>query len=266
MVPARDSPDSAPPPEPRSWLLRFGGVVGAGALGSAMAAAPAALRLQSAPGTCTPLGTWALLFGAAIVPMSLAVLALRRARSGFLALGKGGGMAPVLLGWWVSCFAGLTLLGAMLRARTHHRALGGVTFALAAFVLTVLSALFCLRMASAARKASPSSRWALAAVFAAVLGFAVAMARHRLSAALPFPTSEGAKLVDGLAFALSAFIVSGHPFVDKRVLALVGPPAAAILMILGVSSWRACPSLRDALEERAPMFAWLVRQGPSEPR
>jgi hypothetical protein len=268
MAPPTDpgSPGGAPPGEARSSLLRFGGVVGAGTLGAAMAAAPAALRLEGAAGVCSPVGVWALLFAVAIVPMSVAVVGLRRARAGLLALGRSEGMTPVamLVAWLVSCFVALTLLGALLRARTHHRALGGVVFALGAFVVAVGLALVLVRVGSMVRRASLATRWVLAALGAAALGFAVALARHQLAreAAPPFSVAEGARLVDGLAFVLSAFIASGYPFVQRRVIALVGPPLAAIVLILGVSSWRACPSLRDALEERAPLFSWMVSRGP----
>jgi hypothetical protein len=246
--------------------LRFGGVVGAGSLGAAMAATPAALRLEGASGVCSPVGVWALLFAVAIVPMSLAVVGLRRARAGLFALGRGEGMTPVaiLVAWLVSCFLALTLLGAVLRARTHHRALGGVVFALGALAVAVGLALVFVRVGSMVRRASLSTRWVLAALGAAALGFAVALARHQLARepASPFSVAEGAKLVDGLAFVLSAFIVSGDPFVQRRAIALVGPPLAAIALILGLSSWRSCPSLRDALEERAPLFSWMVSRGP----
>jgi len=258
---ARESPSAPPPGEPGSWLLRFGGVVGAGALGSALAAAPAALRLEATLGSCTPIGAWPFLFGISIVPMSLAVVGLRRARIGLRALGRSDGVAPgvMLLAWLGSCFVALTLLGAVLRSRTHHRALGGVTFALAAFVVALGLALVIARIGSLVQKASPSLRWALGALGMAVLGLAVMKARHQLGDAAPFSATEGAKLVDGLAFALSAFIASGHPFVHRRALALVGPPLAAIILILGVSSWHTCPALGEALGEQAPMFAWVAR-------
>jgi hypothetical protein len=260
----RDPPDAAPPGEPRSWLLRFGGVAFAGTVGSALAAAPAALRLETASGLCSPLDGWALLFAIAIVPMTLAVLGLQRARVGLAAVGRSDGTTPMamLLAWAVSCFMGLTLLGSFLRAHTHHRALGGVVFASAALAMALGLGLFFARIGSVLRRASPGVRWVLAAVGVAMLGVLVAAVRHQLGreASPPFPPAESAKLVDGLAFALSALIASGYPFVKRRPLALVGPPLAAIVLMLGLSSWRSCPSLRDAMEERAPLYSWVVRR------
>ncbi len=259
----RESPDAAPG-EPRSWLFDFGGVVGAATLGSAAAAVPAALRLASVAGMCSGFGVWALLFGVALVPMSLAVIGIRRARTGLLALGgrEGATFLVGLLAWLLASFAALVLLGAVLRSRTHHRALGGVVFGVTAVVAVFGLALVLSRVAKLTRRASPVVLGIVAAVAAGVVGFLVALVRHRLAlgASPPFPPSESAKLIDGLAFALSAFIASGHPFVHRRALALVGPPLAAVVFMLGVSSWRTCPALRGAVDEQAPIFAWIARR------
>jgi hypothetical protein len=266
----RDPPDAAPPGEPRSWLLKFGGVAFAGTVGSALAAAPAALRLKTASGLCSPLDGWALLFAVAIVPMTLAVVGLQRARAGLAVLGRGDRMTPMamLLAWAVSCFVGMTSLGSFMRAHTHHRALGGVVFALLALAMAASLGLAFARIGSVLRRASPGVRWVIAALGVALLGVLVAVVRRQLGgeASPPFPPVESAKLVDGLAFALSALIASGYPFVQRRALALVGPPLAAIVLMLGVSSWRSCPSLCDAMEERAPLYSWLVGRGPADGR
>jgi len=241
--------------------MRIGGVVGAGAFGSAMAAAPAALRLEPSLGVCSPVGAWPFLFGVSIVPMSVAVLGLQRARSGFRALGRSDGMTPVVmvLAWLGSCFAAMTLLGALLRARTHHRALGGVVFAFGAFALAVGLALALARIGALLRKTSPRARWVFVILGAAALALGMFQAQHRLGSTAPLSAAEGAKLVDGLAFALSAFIASGYPFVQWRALALIGPPLAGVVLILGLSTWRTCPTLQHALGEQAPMFAWMAR-------
>src|SRR5277367_4670072 len=107
----RDPPEAAGAGEPRSWLLRFGGFAFAATLGSAMAAAPAALRLQAVSGVCGATSVWALLFAVAIAPMGLAVVGLRGARSGLASLTKSDGMTPaaMLVAWVVTCFVGLAL-------------------------------------------------------------------------------------------------------------------------------------------------------------
>ncbi len=266
MVPPvpRDPPDVLTPGEPKSWLLRFGGIVGAGAFGSAMAATPAALRLQGTLGSCSPMGAWPFLFGVAIVPMTLVIVGVRRARTGFRALGRSDGMTPVvlLLAWLASCFSGMTLLGALLRARTHHRALGGVVFGFLALVMALGLAVVLVRVASIVRRTSSTMKWALMGIAAAGLGFVVAFTRHRLAqgGSSPFSPDEGAKLIDGLAFALSAFIASGHPIAQRRAIALAGPPLATILVILGASSWRTCPMLGQTLDEQAPLFGWIAHR------
>jgi hypothetical protein len=244
------------------WLSRFGGTVGAGALGAVIAAVPATLRVESVAGVCRPGGTWALLGGVAIVPMSIAVLVLRRARVGFVALGKreSVALASIVLVWLVSTFACLSLLGSLLRARTHHRALGGVVFAGGALSVAGMLALVCARAARIARGLPRTARWGLGAIAGGLLGVVIALARAKLGhlASPPFPFEESAKLVDGMAFALSALLASVSPLVHRRFLALLGPPLAVAILVLGVSSLSACPPLRDAVEEQAPVFFWLI--------
>jgi hypothetical protein len=244
------------------WLSRFGGTVGAGAFGAVIAAVPATLRVESVAGVCRPGGTWALLGGMAIVPMSIAILVLRRARVGFVALGKrdSAALASIVLLWLVSTFASLSLLGSILRARTHHRALGGVVFAGGALSIAAMLALVCARAARIARGLPRTARWGLGAIGGALLGVVIALARAKLAqlSSPPFPFAESAKLVDGMAFALSALLASVSPLVHRRFLALLGPPLAVAILVLGVSSLSACPPLRDAIEEQAPVFFWLV--------
>ena len=72
------------------------------------------------------------------------------------------------------------------------------------------------------------------------------------------PVRGGSSLGSQLAFALGALVASGRPFVNRRALALVGPPLAAIVVVLGASSLRACPSLRETLYGQAPAASWFV--------
>ena len=255
-----------------SRLLGFGGMVGAAALGAAIAAAPAALRVEGGAGACGPVGTWALLVAVAIVPMGLAVFALRRARVGFAAGGRpawnggastgNGSIAPLLtlLLWLVATFASMTVLGALFRARTHHRALGGVVFAGVALAVALLLALVSVRVAAIAQRLPRSVRWGLGAALGAGVGFLIAVARAHMAEppAPPLPPPESARLVDGLAFLLAALLAARSPAALRRSLALVGPPFAVIILVLGVSTLRACPPLKATIEEQAPFFGSLV--------
>jgi hypothetical protein len=246
---------------PGSRLLGFGGTVGAATLGAAIATAPAMLRIEDGSARCGPLGTWAILVAITLVPMGVAVLVLRRARGGFAALGSRESLAPVLtvLFWLASTFVSLVILGAALRARTHHRALGGVVFALGALAVNVALGLFSLRLAKLVRRLPRWVLWTLGVAFFAGLGFLVAFARAQMAeSGPPLPTAESAKLVDGVAFVVSALLASGSPLVPRRSLALIGPPLAVVMLVLGVSSARTCPRLRETLGEDAPLCAWFV--------
>jgi hypothetical protein len=247
---------------PDSSLLRFGGAVGAAALGAAIAAGPATLRIEAATGACGPLGTWALLAAVTLIPMSVAVWALRRAKPGFAALGKPGTLAPLLtlLVWSVATFAALAVLGALFRARTHHRALGGVVFAGAGLVVAVGLGLVTIRLAKVVPRLPRAARWGIGIGLGASLGFLAAVAREQIArhAGPALPPAESARLVDGLAFAFSALLASGSPLVFRRSLALLGPPFAVVTLVLGISALRACPALLGAIEEQAPLFSWLL--------
>jgi hypothetical protein len=256
------SPDDPPPVETGSWLTSFGSVVGASTLGSTIATAPALLRLEGAAGVCSPFGAWAVLIAATVLPMSIFVLALRRARGGFLAFGKGKDGVPrmMLLGWIGSTFSALAFVGALLRARTHHHALAGVTFAISGLVFSLVLALVWARLAVLARRAPASGRGLMAAAIGVVLALAILGVRHGLTreSAAPLLTLQDVKLVDGLAFAVGALVASRRPFVNRGLLALIGPPLAAVVFVLGASSLRACPSLLDALAGQAPGVSWAI--------
>jgi hypothetical protein len=252
----------APPGEPESWLSRFGATVGAGALGALIAATPATLRIESLGEPCSRGGTWALLCAAVIVPMSAAVVVLRRARAGFVALGKRDSVAPAttVVLWLASTFVALTALGSLLRALTHHRALGGVVFAGSGLFSATALALVCTRLTKIVLGLPRAARWGLGTLGGVMLGLGVVVVRVKVAQGFgaPFSTAESAKLVDGLAFALSALLASASPVVHRRTLAFLGPPLAVIILVLGVSSLFACPRLRDAVEEQAPLFSGLV--------
>jgi hypothetical protein len=164
----------------------------------------------------------------------------------------------MLVAWIGSTFVVLAFFGAILRSRTHHHALAGVTFAITALFLSLVLALIWKRFAALTRR-TPRLRAITVAVSIGLM-MAIALAQHgwireRAPALL---TAEGAKLVDVLAFALGALVASGRRFVNRRALALVGPPLAAIVLVLGASSLRACPSLRETLYGRAPAASWIV--------
>jgi hypothetical protein len=243
---------------PGSRLLGFGGIVGAATLGAAIASTPATLRIGTDAGSCGALGTWALLAAVSLLPMGVAVVLLRRARLGFAALGNRQSLLPLLtlVLWLATTFVLLFALGALFRARTHHRALGGVVFAIVALAASAGLGIFSVRIASLLRRLPRSVLWGLGIAGGAGIGFCVAYARAGTVPVLP--PSESAVLVDGVAFAVSALVASGSPLVPRRSLSLLGPPLAVIVLLLGVSSLRTCPRVKETLGEEAPLFAKLV--------
>jgi hypothetical protein len=257
-----DPTGEGPPGEPESWLLRFGGALGAGALGALIAAMPATLRIESLGETCSRGGTWALLSAVTIVPMSTAIVGLRRARTGLVALGKRHSIALATTSvlWLASTFVSLTALGSLLRALTHHRALGGVVFAGSGLFSALALALVCTRLSNIVLGLPRAVRWGVGILGGSLLGFAAAVVRTKMAhgSGPSLSTLDSAKLVDGLAFTLSALLASASPLVSRRTLALLGPPLAVVIVVLGVSALFACPVLRDTVEEKAPLFSGLV--------
>jgi hypothetical protein len=199
--------------------------------------------------------------------MALCIVGLRRARAGFAAMGKSGILAAssTRIAWVVSLFVTLAGLGAILRARTHHRALGGVVYSVVAAVLAVGLLVVSARLVAVARKLPALALWGLGGAAAALLGFMGAMWKAQLaqSAFPPIPDVEIARLLDGSAFALAAFIASSGLLRARRSVTLLGPPVTIMVVLLGVSSVRSCVSLMQTLEAHAPGFAWLLSWIPT---
>jgi len=240
---------------PGSRLVGFGGIIGAATLGAAIASTPAALRIGGDARPCGSLGMWAILATISLAPMGVGVVLLRRARLGFAGLGNRRSLAPLLtvVLWLGTTFALLVAMGALLRMRTHHRALGGVVYALVALVACAGLGTFSIRLTGLLRRLPRSILWALAIAVGAAVGLCVAYARA--GGGLALPRAESAVLVDGAAFAVSAMVASGSPLVPQRSLALVGPPVAVLVLVLGISSYRTCPRVKETLREEAPLFA-----------
>lgn len=237
--------------------------MGASALGALLAAVPAAFRIASsaaassgthAAGLGDIAKTWTMLGALGAVPMGLAILVLRRARAAFFALDGRPTLALTGLLWFVSSFGSLAFLGSLLRARTHHRALGGVVFALCALFLMAFLAPVSARAAKILfRFAGPvfgGTRACGAALLALVFAAAIAGlvdGEHWRSLG-----------PDGCAFAIIVLLAAFSPLARRRTLALLGPPLAAILFVLGTSTLFRCAPLRDAVEHDAPLYSWLL--------
>jgi hypothetical protein len=258
--------------EPESegtFLVRLGTALGLAAAGAMACALPAALRVSSAASSGT-VRAWVALAAAGLVPMLLAVVVLRGAREGLRAFaGEGAGLRVWGAGMWVATqFVVLAIVGALLRATTHQHALAGVTYAFIALFVAAGSAIVCARVVGILHASSVRTRRILLVALTALALLAVGAVGMRFVRAVwrdPTPSPPAAMVVDVLAFALAALFSSRPSFAPRRAIAVVGPPAAVALLILGVPA-RKDPALRAAFEDRAPLFAPIVDMtSPREP-
>jgi len=258
--PAYDGDDQG---EAISPLTAFGTAVGAAFVASVLASGPAALRVSEALDGGG--GVWPALAAAELPAMLIAVYVLRRAREGLrafrgpdaneraLALAIGGTLLLIVL----------TAMGAVLRATTHHHALAGATFAAMALSVATVLVPVSARTAAIARGWLERGARVRLALFGVLLLAFVGGAAWRLARALPAnevlsPTGS-AVVVDLVAFAVAAILASRPEVAGRRLLALFGPPAAAVVFALGVSSLIRSPSLDEAIADYAPVFAPAVR-------
>jgi len=256
-------PTSIPPfsasSEAGSWVTRFGTAVGLAAVAALACALPAAMRISSANASESTARVWVALAAAALGPMVAAVVVLRGAREGLRAFG-GPGSALRAFGvtlWLSSLLVGLSVFGSMLRATTHHHALAGVTFAFGAVALATGSGVVCVRIVSILRDAPRGVRRLLAVALGLTacaalawigLGFVRAASSDRSSSA------AAGTVVDVLAFTLTAMFGARRSLMGSRLVALVGPPVAVVVLAVGASTLRD-PPLREVIGERAPAFA-----------
>jgi hypothetical protein len=260
-MPELNPPAPARPPETTSLVTRLGGLVGLATAAALACAMPAALRVVGvAPAESLP-QAWVALAASALAPMVLVVAVLLRARDGWRAFG-GPGAATFVFGvamWLGFLVVGLSVLGSMLRATTHHHALAGVTFAFGALAMALAFAAVCSRLVGILRSVDGVSRrllsvaLAVLAVLAAAafvwlaLGSAQASARDAASAA------HVSTVVDDLAFLLAAALAARRATGVRRLFALIGPPAAVVVLAAGLPLLRSA-GVREAIRAHAPTF------------
>lgn len=249
-------------PEPdsdgSSLVLRLGLVV-AGGVGSALVASlPASLRMGEEGSAAQALEQWVVLSAIATPIAVTAVAVLRRARVG-LRLLAGERVMLVALGvlWWSVIELGLlSVFGALLRKTTHHHALAGVTFAAFAVASGVLVGLFARRTTSILARGGTSLQKVGLAIAGGTAFIAIMLVGVRTSRAEGMHTA--AALVDTLAFAVTATIASSRIFGRVRPMAIGGVPVAVLIMMIGFTTLRFNPKLREALPERAPLHASVL--------
>jgi hypothetical protein len=252
------------------FLERFGTAFGAGALGAAVAAIPAGIRMGAGSGsqtpTCSPYCAWVVLATGGLAPMLISIFLLRAARVGLKAFGgpgRGTRFAGVILWGWLELLT-LVAVGALLRARTHHHALAGVTFALGSLAVSGGLALVTTRFARIVSALPDGQRRpALVAglLAIAVLG-ALVLRRSGLDGSDGLGRA-GATIIDLLAFCIVATFASRPDLSSRRLLALVALPATAALVFVGASSLQACPQVIDAARGAAPLYSQVLTLWPS---
>jgi hypothetical protein len=206
---------------------------------------------------------WLALAAAALGPMVAAIVVLRGAGEGLRAFAGPGALLRVFgIGLWLgTLLLTLTWFGSLLRATTHHHALAGVTYAFGALALAVGLGLVAARIVVMLRDARPEVRVAAIGALSGAVAIAFAYMAARVGRAASHDSASSAaaaSVIDVFAFALSALLASRRALGAPRILALVGPPLAVVVLAVGISALRD-GGVGQAVADRAPAFAPAAR-------
>ena len=256
----RGAPDEDDVEEAGSRVMRFGTAVSAVVLSSIIATTPAAVRVApQVTSSCSAISVWVSFLALAFVPLLVATVVVRHGLAAlrlFDSKAVVGGVSVALV-WGLTTFGLLAALGAFLRATTHHHGLAGVTFAGVGLVVAAIVAVFSMRLVEWARASSAPVRWTAVSSFGVAVGFGLAFFARVIGRSEP----ASALVVDVVAFAFAAAFGAGaFPYRSRpiAVLALAGPPLAAIVLVLGFGTLSHSPQLRAAVVEQAPVLAGAI--------
>jgi hypothetical protein len=249
---------------PRSVLIAPAALLAA-PLAALIAAAPAAARV--ADERITFFVAWPAIAGLIGVPLAGLIAVLRLARR---SLGDRKPSSVAALLWGAGVWLGISLpadaaLAAILKANTHHRALGGATFAALALVLNALTALAAWRFtASVLPRLSPrakSKNFAIVVAVSAGILVLGAVILGALGAGGPPDAALAdrvhALLVDG-SLAVAATALAALWDVPPRRAHMASWSGAGGLALLGgvaLSSLVHSPNLSRRVVEQAPFAA-----------
>jgi hypothetical protein len=235
-----------------------------------VASLPAAWRIAGEH--VAPLEGWLATAGLLCPLVALLVAAARGARRAMGAMAPAGGLSP-LVGtalWALASLPATAVVGAVLKANTHHRALAGATFAVLALFVHLGAALVAWRVTSLllprVRVRPPSARTVLALVLGAgaLVLFAVTLTSAALAEApSPAPSSAAslpALLVDG-AFVLFATLVAAAidiPLDRRKDVAWLGAGALVFVAAVGLVFVGRSAALARAVVTRAPLAGAVV--------
>jgi hypothetical protein len=241
-----------------SFPTRLGTVAGGGVLAAIASSLPAELRIGDGGSALRAFEQW-LALAALLTPFAILLVAIfRRGRTGLqMVAGQHAPLFAAAALWWAVLELGvLSVFGAVLRAKTHHHGLAGVTFAILALISGVVVGLLAVRgVRMLARMPADGHRHAL--VIVSVTAFVVlVLVGMRTARAEGLHTA--AALVDMLALLVATAIASTRPVARWRTLAVGGVPVAAAILLLGYATVQAEPDLSGLLAEGAPVQAWLL--------
>jgi FtsH-binding integral membrane protein len=252
----------APEPEPdsdgSSVVMRVGYIVAGGVISAVASSFPAALRMGEEGSASRALEQWIVL-SALATPIGVAAVAvLRRARVGLrLLMGNKGHLLAIGVLWWSVVELGLlSMFGAVLRKTTHHHALAGVTFAAFAVVSGLLIGIFAHRTTAILARGGPNLERMGVAIAGGAAFVVIMLVGVRTSRAEGLHTA--AALVDALALAVMSTITSSRAFTRFRPMAIAGVPVAVLLLMIGLTTLRFDPQVRESLMEAAPVHTLLI--------
>ena len=244
--------------EASSFVTRLGTVVGGGVLAAAASSLPAELRIGDGGSVVRAIEQW-LALAALLTPLAILVVAVfRRGRVGLRILaGDRGPLFAAAALWWAVLELGiLSVFGAVLRAKTHHHGLAGVTFAILGLLSGLVVFMLAVRGARMLQKMPPGGHRVALIVAASAAFVVIALVGISTSRAAGLHTA--AALVDTLALIVSSAIASTRAMARWRPLAVAGVPIAAAILLLGFACVRAEPDLKEVLTEGAPVQAWIL--------
>ena len=253
--------DAAPAEAPAA-VVRVGHALATAVLCALAAVTPAALRMSSHSEPTMGLPrAWILLTGLVVLPMAFTSALLRRAAAGFRGLGPDAadGRLVGTLAWGAWMLAFLDVLGATLRAKTHHHALAGVTFALVALGAGLFFALLARRLTNVLRSLEQSAHASAArALTLFVIGLPLLLLAYALRrAGADLDASLRATIVDASALGIAALFGAWLELPPRRELGALGLPVA--LVLAGLATWMLRdPAAREAVDANAPALAWLL--------
>jgi hypothetical protein len=233
-----------------------------GALVALVAAVPALLRV--APDVPSAPAAWLGIAAILVMPSALAVLVGRLARDAFDELAAGHAR-PVLAGiviWLALWFPVDVVLGAVLQATTHHRGLGGATFAVLSLVVALVAALVAVRIVAVTRailERQPRARFALLSAALVLIAFALAtpMGRAMLGASWwsALPDLVRAVVVDGGIWlaAVAAATWADRPVRLPRAALALGVASLLIVGVAGFIVTHTSGAVSTAIRDRAAL-------------